>query len=82
MTLELADSPVDDGSIPVKELKVGQVARITCCVGDYSGAVIKCNKDHIVGITCNTYWDRLSIGTHFRCKVMPNGTLLRVVDNE
>lgn len=83
MPLELVRKPADDGSIPVRELRAGQVGEIVRHSRDeYIGQVVKCEAGRLVGITIKESWYPVPSDDMFRVKVLPDGTMFRVVQNE
>lgn len=74
-----------DGLIPASELWPGQVAEVvrwdkdTSCVGLL---VKRCVSRRIETLAGTPYWSEGGLEGSLLVRVLPNGTLLRVEDNE
>jgi hypothetical protein len=84
MPLELTRGSDDDGTIPVRELKVGQVAEIVQWPGSPNsvGEVVMRNPRSIVGITLAHSYNSISESRSIRVRVLPNGTQFVLRHNE
>ena len=84
MPLEMVRELVDDGSIPIRKLREGQVAEIVKWAewSRYVGEAVKRHPMSIVGVTFDNTWSDVPEVDDVRVRVLPNGTLLKVVNNE
>ncbi len=81
---------VDDrrgGTIPVRELRDGQLGEITAWPGGIShlrGLIVQHRGKELVAVGKHDSesWPTIPVGDDNRARVLPNGTLLEVTDNE
>lgn len=90
-TCTIFKEPEDDGSISAADLKRGQVAEITGA-GEYGpacrGLIVKrTSRDSLEAVAGTVYWGEAVAPETWRerglrVRVLPNGTLLRIDENE
>ena len=76
----------DDGTIPVRELKPGQVAEIVAWreCDAYVGHLVyqPARTGSLVSLSSKEWWDHIPVGDNCRVRVLPDGVLLRTVHQE
>lgn len=75
-----------ENSIPVSELKEGQIGAITHWYGrdEYMGVIIQKYKSSLVriGDRCGESWDNIPMSENCRVRVLEKGTELIVTGNQ
>lgn len=74
-----------DDSIPVSDLMQGQVAEIVRCQNmSFVGLLVKRTAtESLESLGGTLYWTHCAeYGGGFRVRVLPNGTLIRIEENE
>lgn len=85
MAVEIVRAEKDD-TIPVRNLRQGQIGVIVKWVStrqsnSYIGLCVQCFEAKLYAIGSHDYWDPIPSSDDCRVRVLPNGTLLRIVNN-
>ena len=73
-----------DNSIPVSELKDGQIGVITewSNDNDYLKIIIQRSGDYLIVIGSPEDWIKITTNTYCRARVLPEGTELIITNNQ